>query len=389
MGRRTKRAIPEPRAILVVRLDEIGDVVLSTAFLRELRRNFPQAWITLIVKPATRNLVELCPHVNEVLTYEWCSPGRLSGLRRHARALALARRHLWPRRFDVALAPRRDVDYCHASFLAYFSGAPFRVGYSENVNDQKRQFNADFDGLFSHLLDGRTAKHEVQYSLDVIGFLGGHVREDGLELWLDGEDEAFAERVLRSSSAGRDDLLVTFGLGAGAPKRVWPVAKFTELGAWLVREYGSRIVVVGADRDGDLGDQLQRRLGDPVINLVGRSTLRQAGALLKRCQLFVGNDAGPMHLAAAAGVPVVEISCHPQNGSALHANSPRRFGPWGVPHVVLQPEVPREPCSEACVAPEAHCILEVSVERAKEAVRALASRQFASAPLNRGVLGAN
>lgn len=376
-------------SILVARPDEIGDTVLTGPFLRELRHNAPDAWITLIVKPATRNLVELCPHVNEVLTYEWYASGQLAGLRRHAQALALARRHLWRRRFDVALVPRRDVDYCHASFLAYFSGAPFRVGYSENVTDQKSKLNAGFDRLFSHLIYDRAAKHEVQYSLDVIRFLGGHVQNDSLELWLGGEDEAFAEDVLSSSSVGPDDLLIAFGPGAGAAKRVWPIANFLKLGAWLVREYGARIMVVGANRDGDLGDQLERLLGDRAINLVGRTTLRQAGALLKLCQIYVGNDAGPMHLAAAAGIPVVEISCHPQNGSALHANSPRRFGPWGVPRIILQPEAPREPCSEACGAAEAHCILEVGVERAKEAVRALAGQQFASAPFKRGVLGAS
>src|SRR6516165_1230519 len=86
------------RRILVVRLDEIGDVVLCSAFLRELRRNFPCATITLIVKPATRNLVELCPYVDEVLTFDW----RAINLRtRHLRALWMAVKRCWPHSFDL------------------------------------------------------------------------------------------------------------------------------------------------------------------------------------------------------------------------------------------------------------------------------------------------
>src|SRR5512141_888224 len=117
--------------MLVVRLDEIGDVVLMSAFLRELRRNASDASITLVVKPGTRELVERCPYVNEVLPFDWGASGRMATLRLRARAAAMARKELWPRRFDLALHPRWDADYYQASFLTYFSGAATRVGYSE------------------------------------------------------------------------------------------------------------------------------------------------------------------------------------------------------------------------------------------------------------------
>jgi heptosyltransferase-2 len=116
-----------------------------------------------------------------------------------------------------------------------------------------------------------------------------------------------------------------------------------------------------------LGRELERQLGGTVINSVGRTTLREVCALLKHCQLYIGNDTGAMHLAAAAGVPVVEISCHPLNGSHFHANSPRRFGPWGVDFTVLQPEKAIEPCSDGCTAFQAHCIQTVTVADVRNA----------------------
>ncbi|MEM1995641.1 MAG: glycosyltransferase family 9 protein [Thermoplasmatales archaeon] len=360
--------LSQVKRVLVIRLDEIGDVVMTTPFLRELRRNLPDAWITLVVKPQVYNLVELCPYVNEVLTYDWSTNRYLRPLQRHWRALKLARQHLWQRHFDLAIIPRWDADHYHATFVAYFSGAPWRVGYSENVNDRKQRLNGGFDHLLTRVLNDNTVKHEVEHNLEVICFLGGEVREDRLELWLGEEDEAFAERVLKSHGVRDGEPLIAFAPGAGAPKRMWPISNFIELGAWLKREYNAYIVAVGRPGEEQLGQELQRRLGDRAINVVGQTTLRQTAALLKCCQLFVGNDAGPMHLAAAAGVPVVEISCHPLNGSPLHPDSPECFGPWGVPHVVLQLEKPLAPCSEGCEAAQAHCILGVTVARVKDTI---------------------
>lgn len=371
LGRRRKTEDFDPseaKRVLVVRLDEIGDVVMTTPFLRELRRNLPDAWITLVVKPAIYNLVELCPYVDEVLTYDWDNRGRFGQLRRHGRALALAWKHLWRRRFDLAILPRWDADHYHGTFVAYFSGAPWRVGYSENVIAHKKRLNGGFDQLLTHALQDNTLKHEVEHNLEVIRSLGGQVEDDQLELWLGEEDTVFAERFLREHSAKSHDLLVALGPGAGAPKRLWPIGRFAEIGSWLLDTYGARLLVVGGRGEEPLGEELQRALGDGVVNAVGRTTLRQTAALLKHCRLFVGNDAGPMHMAAAVGVPVVELSCHPESGSPWSANSPSRFRPWGVSHTVLQPKVPQAPCIDECVAHEPHCILGITVEQAKQAV---------------------
>jgi ADP-heptose:LPS heptosyltransferase len=354
--------------VLIVRLDEIGDVVMTTPFLRELRRNLPDAWITLVVKPAVYNLVELCPYVNEVLTYDWHVSRYLGPLQRHWRALRLAYRHLWRRRFELAILPRWDADWYHGTFVLYFSGAPWRVGYSEKVIDRKRRSNQGYDRLLTHPIHDRTLKHEVEHNLDVIRFLGGQVQDDRLELWLGEEDNVFAERFLRNHGAKSDDLLVGLAPGAGAPKRLWPIDRFVELGWWLQNAYGARLLVLGGRGEEPLGEELERALGFCVVNAIGHTTLRQTVALLKRCHLFVGNDAGPMHMAAAVGVPVVELSCHPRSGVPWSANSPLRFSPWGVSHTVVQPQTSRPPCVDECIADHPHCILGITVDQVKEAV---------------------
>ena len=111
--------------------------------------------------------------------------------------MKLAWQHLWSRRFDLALVPRWDADHYHATFIAYFSGAPWRVGYSEKVIEHKYRVNRGFDRLLIHALEDGVLKHEVERSLDVLRLLGGKVQEDRPELWVGEADDAFAEGVFR------------------------------------------------------------------------------------------------------------------------------------------------------------------------------------------------
>ena len=164
------------------------------------------------------------------------------------------------------------------------------------------------------------------------------------------------------------DVLIGMGIGASASKRMWPAERFSELGLWLRDTFGARVLAVGGPGEEELGAILARDLGSSVLNAVGQATLRQTALLQKCCRLFVGNDTGTMHMAAAVGVPVIELSCHPRSGDVWSANSPLRFGPWGVRHIVLQPGSAQPNCVIECVADRPHCILHITVEQAKRAI---------------------
>ena len=386
-GSRPKR-LHELKRVLVVRVDEIGDVVLTSPLLRELRRNLPDADVTLVVKPGVRNLVERCPHVDRVLTYDDVAgrefavaldredrlgldgaevSGLFGRLKRHRRALRLARRHLWRRRLDLALLPRWARDRYHGVFVTYFSGAARRVGYSETVTPAKQEMNAGEDRLFTRVLGTDSVRHEVERGLDLLRELGGEVRDEHLELWTDEEDRAAAARLFEEHDVEPGDTVVALGIGAGSQRRVWPLPRFAEVAGVLRARHGARFVLLGSAEDRVLGETFERHTGFDVVNLVGRTTLREAAAILQRCDLYVGNDTGVMHLAAAAGLPVVEISCHPQSGSPEHDHSPERFGPWGVERRVLRPAEPLPPCTDGCSGRVAHCITAITVDQVLEA----------------------
>jgi heptosyltransferase-2 len=225
--------------------------------------------------------------------------------------------------------------------------------------------------MLTDVITDKSAKHEVEHNLDVVRYLGGEVTDDRLELWLDQQDRSFTARLFAQQAITPGDPVVALVPGARFGRKQWPIERFGELGRLLLAEYQPYLVVVGGPGDRPLGERLEAELGARLINIAGRTTLRETAAVLERCCLTVSNDSGPMHLAAAAGSAVVEIAWHACGGSSEDPDSPARFHPWGVPHVVVQPEHATAPCHDSCESGEPHCILGVETSKVWAAVHSL------------------
>lgn len=361
---KTSGSLVSARSILVIRPDEIGDVVLTSAFLRELRHNAPEAWITLLVKPGTMNLVASCPYVNEVLEFLPPFPHQAKlPFAGWQQALDRAAQ-LWVRQYELCLLPRFDMDTCQAAFLAYLSGAACRVGYTEKATIFKAKLNEGFDRLLTHLVPAAGLRHEVFRTLDLLRFLGGRVATDALELWVDEADRHFAAQKLPAEQT----LKIALSPGPLTGRRVWPVQNIIELGRGLCRMAKVHFVILGGPGEEASGQLLKQAMPEQVTDLTAKTTLRQTAAILQQCDLYVGRDTGVMHIAAAAGCPVVEVSCYPQSGDPAHFYSPTRFGPWGVLHEILQPQQPLAPCRRICSAPNSHCITQIKPAEVAAAV---------------------
>jgi len=350
-------AVRDARGILVVALAEAGDMVLLSVFLRDLRGLAPSARITLVCLPSARILYDASADIDEVIAYDASAPRALRPLLLPRRARALARGRLVGR-FDVAVVPRWDTDHHLAAAVALFSRTPRRVWHSEHSNPRKETLNAGFDALFTDVLRSSGVAHEVERHLDMLRAMGAAAPAPALALALTDDDRQRAADVLSPIEEARP--LIAFGVGAAHPKRRWPLARFAEVGRELQHVYGARLVVVGGPADVRAQDELLRELAPGAIGVAGQLTLRESAAVLERCQLFIGSDSAPMHLAAAVGVPCVEISCHPAGGDPLHNNAPERFAPWGVPSRVVRPGAAVPPCVSSCSADGPHCIVTVT-----------------------------
>ena len=368
---RTPLDLSQVRRVLVVHLFEIGDMVWLSPFLRELRRLLPEAEITLVVKPEAVNLVALCPYVSEVIPYDVRMRAVLRPLVLPWRAFRTARRLRRSRKFDLALVPSLLADNSYASFLAAFSGAPWRVGYGEAITDRRRRLNRHYDGLFTGTLDRIGLDHDIRHNLALIPFLGGTVADESLEAWLGADDEAFADSFLAEHGAGPGEALAAVCPTTGnSALKQWPLENYVSIARWLHEEKGMRVLVVGGPGDAGLCAAFEEALGPAALNAIGKTTLRQMAALVKRCRCFVGGDAGPTHLAPALGVPTVAVfgpSCH------------HRAGPWGGGHAVVSHDVPCSPCGAGhpagadfrcptCLYEGPRCMTGITPEEVQQAV---------------------
>lgn len=367
------------RRLLVVALAEIGDAVLLSPFLRELRRLAPHADITLVHRPVASALYEHCPYVDRPLAYDPRVARLLRPFVLPFRAARFARRMLARSRFDVTIVPRWDTDHHFATAIAFWSDAPRRVGYSEHVNARKATLNAGFDDLLTDAVRSGAALHEVERHFALLRYLGAAPTAGPLEVWSNADDQRHVDELLSRAGVEAGAACIALLIGAADPKRRWPAERFAALAAALLERYPSaHVMIVGGSEDTAAQSVLLEALPKRTVPLAGGLTLRQSAAALTRCLVAVGNDSGALHLAAAARVPCVEISCHPANGDALHNNAPERFGPWGVPSAILRPATPVAPCTTACVMRTPHCILSVEVETALAAVIRFTDRALES-----------
>ena len=238
----------KPSRILLIQLyDTVGDVMFTSPLIRELAQGFPECKLTVAVSAhGVTGLLDKNPHIADTIAvdvrcHKWLRPFLLPW-----RHWLLARKKLRPRGFDVAIIPRSSVDYCYATFLAYFSGTPCRVGYTEKMKRRKGILNCNWDQLLTVLLPPLSANaNEVLLNLNVLSVFGKSAKSDHTEIWTSSEDRQFASAALESSRRKRVCISPTSG---HSELKQWGIERFTELAGELVR-HGFDVILVGSPRD--------------------------------------------------------------------------------------------------------------------------------------------
>lgn len=350
----------EPASIIIFRLDSLGDVVLTTPVFRELKKAYPKSRCTVVVQEAYRTLLVTNPHVDEVLGMPDIKPRWLpQGVKTLLSSLVLYWTRLHGRRFDWAVCPRWDTDEHLATFLCLLTNASRRVGYSRKISGGPKRIDRDFDAAFTTCLPLGSPRHEVLRNLAMVEALGGKPSDNTLEIRLTEPDRRRASQWVAPVASSAK--LIAIGIGAHSPGRRWPLARYARTVSQLARKHTIQAVVVCSAAERAQAAQLAESLPGKAI-IVSGARLREVCALLERCDLFIGNDSGCAHLAAAMACRAIVISRHPRHGDPNHFNSPVRFAPHGKCIRVLQPAVGLDGCESACVRSEPHCICSVTVD---------------------------
>ena len=345
-----------PARILVIRLDRLGDVVLSTPVLQALRERFPHAFIAMLVRPPCRGAVDGHPALNEVIGYDKDRAHRsLWATIRFARSL---RRH----EFDTALILHPSN---RSHWIPWLAGIPVRIGY-----DRKSGW------LLTHRLPHRKqegAKHEAVYTLELLAPLGVSPADPRPVVPVHPDAVERVDALLRASAIGPGDRLVAIHPSASCVSKRWLPERFAEVADLLIMEQRVRVCLVAGEADAGHAQQVARAMRQPALDLAGRLSIAELIALLGRCRCLLSNDSGPVHLAAAVGTPVVDIFGRNQAGL-----SPQRWGPLGQGHVVLHKEVGCVTCLAHNCDIEFLCLTSLSADEVYRAVVRVLDRSQSS-----------
>ncbi|MCL5024615.1 MAG: lipopolysaccharide heptosyltransferase II, partial [Nitrospirae bacterium] len=326
--------------ILVRGVNWVGDAVMTLPALKALRKTHTDAQISLLVKPAVAPVFEKNPFLDEVILY---SEKGVAG------RLALARR-LRKAHFTSAILFQNAFD---AALVAWLSGVPERIGYDRDGRGMLLTKRIPYQG------DDKKV-HHVEYYLRLLreaGIAAEHSRP-----WI---HLTLAERLAaRAALEGvkRPVLGINPGAAYGSAKR-WLPERFAEVALWFMADTKGSVVLFGGTNETPIAREIEksvwtRKVGAPgaispsLVNLSGNTSLRELVALISECDLFLGNDSGPMHIAYAVGTPLVAL---------FGSTDPELTGPVGEGNRVIRSGLPCSPCfARTCRDREMQCMDEIT-----------------------------
>lgn len=318
----------------MIRFDLIGDLVLSMTTVRALKHTYPDTAIDLLALPTSAKVVMGDPELNEIITCDpnvWRRPKALIQLKNWRNTYTLLSQ-LHARNYDIAVS----VFGKWAGILAALSGAKRRVGFGHE----------SYPGLMTDSVRGRhwssgDHKHEVDYCLELARAAGAVTSTAARipHLYVDSLAQQQLEQLLEREGIVPEKPVIACHISSnnGQSKR-WPLPHWATLIDKLIRGQNAQVILTGAPGDIPLIECVTHQMQEQAINLAGKTSLPQLVALLKRANLVISGDSGPMHIAAAVGTPVI----------AIHGpTDPALSGPVSPKATVMRSDIWCSPCYNA------------------------------------------
>jgi len=334
--------------ILVFCLRKIGDVIISTSGVYLLKKAYPKAKITMIVRPLTQELVRNNPIVDEVLLYNYTHTSSFSEMREIAAEIK-------QKNFDLAIVldnkPRSII-------LAWMANIPQRIGFEK----------IEFRNIYLKLFYTRIIKieHDPQNTLQVKNheiFINAFTnRQDTAKMVMASVTPEMKIKVdtllqnvfMEQKRESKNCLKIALCIRSGCLIKDWPLERFQAVIESLAEEYNAVFYVIGSQADWTIVETFKKQCAVSVSNLCGQTSLGELSYLLGQSDFFLSVDTGSAHIAAATDVPMVVI---------FGGTSPNKWGPYTKNSITLAPFYPCHPCDGTklkCVEPK--CIFTISAE---------------------------
>lgn len=305
--------------ILILAWGGIGNIILLTPVLKNLRRIIPTSKICVVVNQNnSKEVLDGSPWVDCIIVQQETG---LKNIFQRARKVIRVFGKPTLSLTMVGISPLMGTLY------SLFTGAKYRVGESRRG-----------EGFFyTHIVQVKPHKHEVERNLDLLRKLSFPVKEKAIIFWLPPEIQLKVYHELkRKSGVLEDDLLITMapGSGIGQSFKRWPAGHFARVAQWFVKNKFS-VILLGDINEHRLCENIKNQCENGVYNMAGRGSLKETAAVISFSRMMISNDNGLMHVAASLKVPIVALF-----GPTLHYKN----APWGSPHRIVRTGIECSPC---------------------------------------------
>ncbi len=326
----------EPKKILLIRTDRIGDVVLTTPIIKILRDHFPKSHLAFLTRPQTREIVDGNPYLDEIIIYD---PQKAH---RGILKTLLFSKALQKKKFDVAIFfnTKNRVDW-----IGLLSKIAMRIGYRRKHG-----------GLLTHTLadkKGEGEKSEAFYNEDLLSFLNVP-KIHSTELYFPENLEAKTKINIFLKKNKIEAPYVVINVSTSSPSKQWPLRNFSALCQLLYKKLNLHIILIGKNID---CKKVMESVFFPLVSVAETFSLSELAALLKNALLHISNDTGPMHIASAVGTPVISIF-----GRSRPGLSPKRWAPLKGENFILQKKINCSPCLADLCSLDYDCLKATKIE---------------------------
>lgn len=311
--------------ILVIRLDRIGDMVMTTPIFRAMKEKWPDVQITVLTNPVSKNVVINNPFIDCILVYD-----------RENKNKSLCSRLFFlkdvrKRGFDLVVDPYLDYEL-NTAIITCFVGSRYRLGFE--FAGRGIFYNIRYhSNVFPVFAD---KKHMIDHYLDLVTCLGIETKKRQPEVFLSTEEREKAFRLLEKDGVNPDNRVVGIHPGGNYESQRWPIERFAAISDYLIASYGMKVILFGGRDERHLISEFRdRAVKTPII--LDKLNLREFMSVLSNCSLFLCNNSGPLHIATALNIPTV---------STMGPTVPFHWWPCGKNHTVLRKDLDCSPCKK-------------------------------------------
>ena len=332
--------------ILIRGVNWIGDAVLTIPAIKAVRKAFPGAHISLLVKPWVAEVFSGNPDIDEIISYDDKFKG-IMGKFRLAKVLGEAY-------FDTAILLQNAFD---AAFITWLAKIPERIGY-------KRDCRSFLLTKVIPVQEKILGEHQVNYYLNIIRAIDSGAEHTPPYIYLTDGERQWARELIASKLHDPHFPLIGINPGAayGSAKR-WPPENFAEVIMKIINDLNGRVIIFGSHAEVEIANEIINEIntlkirrgtehGSRIMVMSGKTSLRELAALISECDAFITNDSGPMHMASALYVPTAAI---------FGSTDPVATGPFGNGHKVITTDLPCSPClKRVCPEKDLACMTEIT-----------------------------